>query len=153
MDRTTLLPPACLYLRTVLQTHTHILVHAPTPTPHTHSCSVHPSMHSCTCMYMYFFYILSLWIDLQASDIMWTISDTAWILNILASFLETWTAGACTFIHLLRKFDPVVILKVRQDSVCTRSEVAQGLHTPVYCIFFQFSKCLLTLATCMDSIR
>ncbi|XP_034526188.1 acyl-coenzyme A synthetase ACSM2B, mitochondrial isoform X2 [Ailuropoda melanoleuca] len=53
-----------------------------------------------------------LWIDLQASDIMWTISDTAWILNILASFLETWTAGACTFIHLLRKFDPVVILKV-----------------------------------------
>nr|XP_045727398.1 acyl-coenzyme A synthetase ACSM2B, mitochondrial-like [Mirounga angustirostris] len=43
---------------------------------------------------------------------MWTISDTAWILNILTSFLEPWTAGACTFIHLLPKFDPVVILKV-----------------------------------------
>ncbi|XP_006746050.1 acyl-coenzyme A synthetase ACSM2B, mitochondrial [Leptonychotes weddellii] len=53
-----------------------------------------------------------IWTDLQASDIMWTISDTAWILNILTSFLEPWTAGACTFIHLLPKFDPVVILKV-----------------------------------------
>ncbi|XP_004417451.1 PREDICTED: acyl-coenzyme A synthetase ACSM2B, mitochondrial [Odobenus rosmarus divergens] len=53
-----------------------------------------------------------IWTDLQASDIIWTISDTAWIVNILTSFLEPWIAGACTFIHLLPKFDPVVILKV-----------------------------------------
>ncbi|XP_057606485.1 acyl-coenzyme A synthetase ACSM2B, mitochondrial-like [Hippopotamus amphibius kiboko] len=52
------------------------------------------------------------WTDLQASDIMWTISDTAWVLNIVASLLEPWTSGACTFIHLLPKFDPLVILKV-----------------------------------------
>ncbi|XP_047569885.1 acyl-coenzyme A synthetase ACSM2B, mitochondrial-like isoform X3 [Lutra lutra] len=53
-----------------------------------------------------------IWMDLQASDIIWTISDTAWILNILTSFLQPWVAGACTFIHLLPKFDPAVILKV-----------------------------------------
>ncbi|KAI2577507.1 acyl-CoA synthetase medium chain family member 2B, partial [Homo sapiens] len=52
------------------------------------------------------------WTGLQASDIMWTISDTGWILNILGSLLESWTLGACTFVHLLPKFDPLVILKV-----------------------------------------
>uniref|UniRef100_A0A2R8ZH14 medium-chain acyl-CoA ligase n=1 Tax=Pan paniscus TaxID=9597 RepID=A0A2R8ZH14_PANPA len=55
------------------------------------------------------------WTGLQASDIMWTISDTGWILNILGSLLESWTLGACTFVHLLPKFDPLVILKVRED--------------------------------------
>ncbi|XP_017500170.2 acyl-coenzyme A synthetase ACSM2B, mitochondrial isoform X3 [Manis javanica] len=52
------------------------------------------------------------WVDLRASDIIWTISDTAWILNILTSFLQPWISGACTFVHLLPKFDPAVILKV-----------------------------------------
>ncbi|XP_049760987.1 acyl-coenzyme A synthetase ACSM2A, mitochondrial [Elephas maximus indicus] len=52
------------------------------------------------------------WKDLQVSDVVWTISDTAWILNIISSFLEPWVSGACIFIHQLPKFDPVVILKV-----------------------------------------
>lgn len=52
------------------------------------------------------------WMELQTSDLVWSISDTGWIVNILCSFLEPWTAGACTFIHLLPKFDPLVILKV-----------------------------------------
>ncbi|XP_010959363.2 acyl-coenzyme A synthetase ACSM2B, mitochondrial [Camelus bactrianus] len=52
------------------------------------------------------------WTGLQASEIMWAILDTAWILNFLASLLEPWTLGACTFIHLMPKFDPQVILKV-----------------------------------------
>ncbi|XP_069342952.1 acyl-coenzyme A synthetase ACSM2B, mitochondrial-like isoform X1 [Eulemur rufifrons] len=51
------------------------------------------------------------WTELQPSDIVWTISDTAWILNIIGSLLEPWTSGSCTFIHHLPKFDPVVILK------------------------------------------
>ncbi|XP_054235531.1 acyl-coenzyme A synthetase ACSM2A, mitochondrial isoform X4 [Homo sapiens] len=51
------------------------------------------------------------WTGLQASDIMWTISDTGWILNILCSLMEPWALGACTFVHLLPKFDPLVILK------------------------------------------
>ncbi|XP_072798193.1 acyl-coenzyme A synthetase ACSM2B, mitochondrial [Vicugna pacos] len=53
-----------------------------------------------------------IWTGLQASDIMWAILDTGWILNFLASLLEPWTLGACTFIHLLPKVDPQVILKV-----------------------------------------
>ncbi|XP_012591541.1 acyl-coenzyme A synthetase ACSM2B, mitochondrial-like isoform X1 [Microcebus murinus] len=53
-----------------------------------------------------------IWTDLKPSDIVWTVSDTAWILNMIGAFLEPWTAGACTFIHHLPKFDPVVILKV-----------------------------------------
>ncbi|XP_004604355.1 acyl-coenzyme A synthetase ACSM2B, mitochondrial [Sorex araneus] len=53
-----------------------------------------------------------IWISPKASDIIWTVSDTGWILNILASFLEPWAAGACTFVHLMPKFDPLVILKV-----------------------------------------
>ncbi|XP_047636327.1 acyl-coenzyme A synthetase ACSM2B, mitochondrial-like [Phacochoerus africanus] len=52
------------------------------------------------------------WTDLQATDIIWTISDTGWIVNMLTSFLEPWTSGACTFIHHLPTFDPLVILKV-----------------------------------------
>ncbi|XP_038396121.1 acyl-coenzyme A synthetase ACSM2A, mitochondrial-like isoform X1 [Canis lupus baileyi] len=55
---------------------------------------------------------IGVWTDMQPSDIIWVISDTAWILNILASFLEPWAVGACSFIHLLPKFDPVIILKV-----------------------------------------
>ncbi|EHH31483.1 Acyl-coenzyme A synthetase ACSM2B, mitochondrial [Macaca mulatta] len=51
------------------------------------------------------------WTGLQGSDIMWTISDTGWILNIITSLLETWTVGACTFVHLLPTFDPLIILK------------------------------------------
>ncbi|KAM7149646.1 acyl-coenzyme A synthetase ACSM2B, mitochondrial-like isoform 2-T2 [Molossus nigricans] len=52
------------------------------------------------------------WTGLQASDLIWTISDTGWIMNILSSFLEPWALGACVFIHLLPKFDPLVIIKV-----------------------------------------
>ncbi|XP_050998813.1 acyl-coenzyme A synthetase ACSM2, mitochondrial-like [Acomys russatus] len=58
------------------------------------------------------FCVLSTWIGLDASDTVWTISDTGWIVNILASFLEPWTLGACIFVHLLPKFDPQIVLKV-----------------------------------------
>ncbi|GAB1292609.1 Acyl-coenzyme A synthetase ACSM2, mitochondrial [Apodemus speciosus] len=52
------------------------------------------------------------WTGLGTSDTVWTISDTGWILNILASFLEPWVLGACIFVHLLPKFDPQTVLKV-----------------------------------------
>ncbi|KAM5227730.1 acyl-coenzyme A synthetase ACSM2B, mitochondrial-like [Ctenodactylus gundi] len=54
----------------------------------------------------------STWTGLQTSDLIWTISDTGWIVNILTTLLEPWTLGAGVFIHLLPKFDPKVILKV-----------------------------------------
>ena len=90
---------------------------------------LHSPQHALTYTYVCFLSFLSLWTGLQASDLVWTISDTGWILNILSSFLEPWTSGACIFIHLLPKFDPVVILKVREDPVYTRwSESVQGLQ-------------------------
>ncbi|XP_062036017.1 acyl-coenzyme A synthetase ACSM2B, mitochondrial-like isoform X1 [Lepus europaeus] len=52
------------------------------------------------------------WTGLRASDTIWTISDTGWIVNVLTSLLEPWALGACVFIHPLPKFDPVVVLKV-----------------------------------------
>uniref|UniRef100_H0V267 medium-chain acyl-CoA ligase n=1 Tax=Cavia porcellus TaxID=10141 RepID=H0V267_CAVPO len=52
------------------------------------------------------------WTGLQPSDLIWTISDTGWILNILTTLLEPWSLGACVFIHLLPKIDPQTILKV-----------------------------------------
>lgn len=53
------------------------------------------------------------WTGLGTSDIVWTISDTGWILNILAAFLEPWVLGACIFVHLLPKFDPQTVLKLQ----------------------------------------
>ncbi|XP_074238073.1 acyl-coenzyme A synthetase ACSM2B, mitochondrial isoform X3 [Saimiri boliviensis] len=50
------------------------------------------------------------WTGLQASDVAWTIADTGWIVYIACS-LESWATGACTFVRLLPKFDPLVILK------------------------------------------
>ncbi|XP_010608338.1 acyl-coenzyme A synthetase ACSM2A, mitochondrial [Fukomys damarensis] len=52
------------------------------------------------------------WTGLQPSDLIWTISDTGWIVNILTTLLDPWALGACVFIHLLPKFDPQTILKV-----------------------------------------
>ncbi|XP_021508674.1 acyl-coenzyme A synthetase ACSM2, mitochondrial isoform X2 [Meriones unguiculatus] len=52
------------------------------------------------------------WTGLDASDTVWTISDTGWIVNILTSLLEPWTLGACIFVHLLPEFDPQTVLKV-----------------------------------------
>ncbi|ERE80008.1 acyl-coenzyme A synthetase ACSM2 [Cricetulus griseus] len=51
------------------------------------------------------------WTGLNVSDTVWTISDTGWIVNILASFLEPWTLGACIFVYLLPKFNPQTVLK------------------------------------------
>ncbi|XP_025131282.2 acyl-coenzyme A synthetase ACSM2B, mitochondrial isoform X3 [Bubalus bubalis] len=66
------------------------------------------------------------WTDLQASDIIWPISDTAWMVNILGSLLEPWTSGACTFIHHLPKFDPVIILKGLTCRVSKTMKVKPG---------------------------
>ncbi|XP_051857484.1 acyl-coenzyme A synthetase ACSM2A, mitochondrial-like [Antechinus flavipes] len=51
------------------------------------------------------------WINLQPSETMWGITDTGWILNILGTFLEPWISGACSFVHHLKKMDPMIIIK------------------------------------------
>lgn len=51
-------------------------------------------------------------LGLQTSDIVWTVADTGWVVNLLTSLLYPWALGACTFVHLMPKFDPSVIIKV-----------------------------------------
>lgn len=161
MGRANSLSAACLYFDTLLQTYSHTFRHTHScartylyPPPPTHPLMLHPPQHALTYVYMCFRCVLRKWTDLQATDIIWTISDTGWILNMLSSFLEPWTSGACTFIHHLPTFDPLVILKVRGDSGCTRrSEQAQGLHTPIDGRFFQVICCLRIVATWMASVQ
>lgn len=69
----------------------------------------------CTQLCVPVFCVFSSWTGLNVSDTVWTISDTGWIVNILASFLEPWTLGACIFVYLLPKFNPQTVLKVRED--------------------------------------
>lgn len=135
VDRTTLFP-----LSVSAYTHSY---QACKHTAHTHLplravCTLLLCSPACmSYVHMCFLSFLSLWTDLQASDLIWTISDTAWILNILCSFLEPWTSGACVFIHLLPKFDPLVILQVREGPMHTTRRSAHGLHTPTDCSFLQ----------------
>lgn len=132
--RTTLFPTS-FYLHTLLQRYANILrctniwayISAPTYTNiHTHA----PFTPACTDIYIHcFLSFLSLWTYLQTSDLRWTLSGTVGILNILSSFLEHWMSEACIFIHVLSKFEPLLILKIReiqfspdgqsQSKVCT----------------------------------
>ncbi|XP_044534972.1 acyl-coenzyme A synthetase ACSM2B, mitochondrial-like [Gracilinanus agilis] len=48
--------------------------------------------------------------DVQVSETFWSILDTGWILNLFGTFLEPWTAGACSFIHHLPRNDPMMII-------------------------------------------
>uniref|UniRef100_F6PG40 medium-chain acyl-CoA ligase n=1 Tax=Monodelphis domestica TaxID=13616 RepID=F6PG40_MONDO len=48
--------------------------------------------------------------DVQVSETIWSILDTGWILNLLGTFLEPWTSGACSFIHQLPRNDPMIIV-------------------------------------------
>ncbi|XP_036597561.1 acyl-coenzyme A synthetase ACSM1, mitochondrial-like [Trichosurus vulpecula] len=48
---------------------------------------------------------------LTSSDISWCAADPGWILSVVASMLEPWSSGACSFIHYLPQFNPETILK------------------------------------------
>ena len=96
--------PAHTYTHCYEHTQTHsgphrpVYTHLPLPTRMQTLMLYSPQL-AVTYMYVCFLHVLSMWTDLKASDIIWTIWDTAWILNLLASFLEPWLSGACTLIH------------------------------------------------------
>ncbi|XP_070088242.1 acyl-coenzyme A synthetase ACSM1, mitochondrial [Equus caballus] len=50
-------------------------------------------------------------LQLKTSDVFWCLSDPGWILAVLASMFEAWTAGSTVFIHHLPRFDPNVIVQ------------------------------------------
>ncbi|XP_005882001.1 PREDICTED: acyl-coenzyme A synthetase ACSM1, mitochondrial isoform X1 [Myotis brandtii] len=52
-------------------------------------------------------------LQLKASDVLWCLSDPGWIVAIMGTLFEPWTAGSTVFIHHLPQFDPKVIVEVR----------------------------------------
>lgn len=52
--------------------------------------------------------------QLKMSDIFWCMSDPGWIMAMVGSMVEPWTAGSTIFVHELTQFDPKVIVKVRR---------------------------------------
>ncbi|XP_024600091.1 acyl-coenzyme A synthetase ACSM1, mitochondrial [Neophocaena asiaeorientalis asiaeorientalis] len=66
-------------------------------------------------------------LQLKTSDVLWCPSDTGWILAVLGSLLEPWTAGSTVFVHHLPQFDPKVIVQVR----CVSSDIAEGKVLPL----------------------
>ncbi|XP_007955544.1 acyl-coenzyme A synthetase ACSM4, mitochondrial-like [Orycteropus afer afer] len=50
------------------------------------------------------------WLALKSSDIIWNMSDTAWIKTAISSVFSSWLLGACVFVHQMAKFDPDTFL-------------------------------------------
>ncbi|XP_051663190.1 acyl-coenzyme A synthetase ACSM4, mitochondrial-like isoform X3 [Manacus candei] len=50
------------------------------------------------------------WMDLTPSDIMWNISDPAWVKGAAGSIFGPWSQGTCVFVHAMPQFDPRGIL-------------------------------------------
>ncbi|XP_057605672.1 acyl-coenzyme A synthetase ACSM1, mitochondrial isoform X2 [Hippopotamus amphibius kiboko] len=50
-------------------------------------------------------------LQLNTTDIFWCLSDTGWVVALLGSLLEPWTAGSTVFVHHLPQFDPKVIVQ------------------------------------------
>ncbi|XP_070617284.1 acyl-coenzyme A synthetase ACSM3, mitochondrial-like isoform X2 [Erythrolamprus reginae] len=51
------------------------------------------------------------WMGLTSSDIVWGLSDPAWIKFAIGSFYSPWSHGSCIFQHSLVQFDPKVVLE------------------------------------------
>ncbi|XP_032559407.1 acyl-coenzyme A synthetase ACSM4, mitochondrial-like isoform X3 [Chiroxiphia lanceolata] len=50
------------------------------------------------------------WMNLTPSDIMWNMSDTAWVKGAAGSIFGPWSQGTCVFVHAMPQFDPRGIL-------------------------------------------
>ncbi|XP_063170690.1 acyl-coenzyme A synthetase ACSM3, mitochondrial-like [Candoia aspera] len=51
------------------------------------------------------------WMALTSSDVVWGLSDPAWIKFVFGAFYCPWTQGSCIFAHALLQFDPKVVLE------------------------------------------
>uniref|UniRef100_A0A8C6NFJ0 medium-chain acyl-CoA ligase n=1 Tax=Melopsittacus undulatus TaxID=13146 RepID=A0A8C6NFJ0_MELUD len=52
-----------------------------------------------------FFLLGRYWMDLTPSDILWNMSDTAWVKAAAGSIFGPWFQGSCVFIHAMPQFD------------------------------------------------
>uniref|UniRef100_A0A8B9F428 medium-chain acyl-CoA ligase n=1 Tax=Amazona collaria TaxID=241587 RepID=A0A8B9F428_9PSIT len=60
-----------------------------------------------------FFLLGSYWMNLTPSDILWNMSDTAWVKAAAGSVFGPWFQGSCVFIHAMPQFDARETLNVR----------------------------------------
>lgn len=67
----------------------------PKMTKHSHGLALRSFLPSCR-----------QFLKLKTSDVFWCPSDTGWIMSMLGSLLEPWTAGSTVFVHHLSPFDP-----------------------------------------------
>ncbi|NXI94638.1 ACSM4 synthetase, partial [Psophia crepitans] len=50
------------------------------------------------------------WMNVTPSDIMWNMTDTAWVKAAIGSVFGPWFQGTCVFVHAMPQFDPRAIL-------------------------------------------
>ena len=59
------------------------------------------------------------WLDLNADDLHWNISDTGWAKAAYSSYFGPWIRGAALFVHHTDSFDPVQTLKLLSKNPIT----------------------------------
>ncbi|EPQ10224.1 Acyl-coenzyme A synthetase ACSM1, mitochondrial [Myotis brandtii] len=69
-------------------------------------------------------------LQLKASDVFWCLSDPGWIVAIMGTLFEPWTAGSTVFIHHLPQFDPKVIVELQMSEEDTPNETRPLSTTP-----------------------
>ncbi|XP_020821011.1 acyl-coenzyme A synthetase ACSM1, mitochondrial-like isoform X2 [Phascolarctos cinereus] len=67
-------------------------------------------------------------LKLTSSDISWCLSDPGWILSFVASVLEPWSSGTCSFIHQMPQFKPEAILKTLSRYPITYMTAAPSVY-------------------------
>uniref|UniRef100_F6UWX0 medium-chain acyl-CoA ligase n=1 Tax=Ornithorhynchus anatinus TaxID=9258 RepID=F6UWX0_ORNAN len=50
------------------------------------------------------------WLSLTDADILWSTSDTGWIVAAILALFGSWSVGAGVFVHRLERFEPATIL-------------------------------------------
>ncbi|XP_009937502.1 acyl-coenzyme A synthetase ACSM4, mitochondrial-like [Opisthocomus hoazin] len=73
------------------------------------------------------------WLDVTHSDIVWNMSDTAWVKAAVGSFFAPWFQGACVFVHAMPEFDPTAVL----NTLCRYPVTTLCSAPTAYCVLVQ----------------
>ncbi|NXH70371.1 ACSM4 synthetase, partial [Hydrobates tethys] len=73
------------------------------------------------------------WMNLTPSDIMWNMSDTAWVKAAIGSIFGPWFQGTCVFVHAMPQFDPRAIL----NTLCRYPVTTLCSAPTAYCMLVQ----------------
>ncbi|XP_027634531.2 acyl-coenzyme A synthetase ACSM4, mitochondrial-like [Falco peregrinus] len=88
------------------------------------------------------------WMNLTPSDIIWNISDTAWVKAAIGSVFGPWFQGTCVFVHAMPQFDPSAIIntlcRYPVTTLCSTPTAYRMLvqHDLTRCAFKALKHCL-----------